>query len=250
MPVCRDVCKPCFRSFRGRIGSALVRDADERRRRTRRRAHNLGGELGPDPRRRVRVREENRAERDGVAPGRISSSASRPVATPPMPTIGSSTRAAGIDGGECDRLQRRAGEPAGAALETRPERPLVEREAADRVHEREAVGARGLGRAGDARRCPGRRARASRRAVARSPRGRRRRSRRRVSGASSTFGQERLSSIAATSSRRRAAAQTSRVVGGREAADRDPERHAELAQPRQVLGEEARRCPGSRGRSS
>ena len=55
------------------------------------------------------------------------------------------------------------------------------------------------------------------------------------SGASSTFGHERLSSIVTSSSR----AHVSAYSCGREAADGDPERQPELAQTRQRLGEEA-----------
>ena len=63
--------------------------------------------------RRGRRRARSRARR-AVAPQASSSSASRPVCTPPMPTIGRLGRAAaGVDGGERDRLQRRPGVAAG-----------------------------------------------------------------------------------------------------------------------------------------
>ena len=85
-----------------------------------------------------------------VAPHATNSSASRPLATPPMPTIGKSRRArARMDRCERDGLQRRAGVAAGAAREHRSQRARVEREAAQRVDEREPVGAGGLDRARD-----------------------------------------------------------------------------------------------------
>ena len=55
-------------------------------------ADNLGRELAAHASGGGRVGEEDRAERDALAPAATNSSASRPVRTPPMPTIGSVDR--------------------------------------------------------------------------------------------------------------------------------------------------------------
>ena len=52
---------------------------------------------------------------------------------------------AGVDCGERDRPQRRAREPSRAAGQDRLQRPLVEGEASDRVHEAEPVRTGGFG---------------------------------------------------------------------------------------------------------
>ena len=129
-----------------------------------------------------------------VAPHATSSKTSRPLCTPPIPTIGNSVaRRAAIHGGERDRLQRRSGVPAGAARERRS-KVCVERDAAQRVDETDPVRARRLDSADALAEIPGMGGKlgverdcgaASRQAatISAAP-----------SGASSTFGQERLSS--------------------------------------------------------
>jgi len=113
-------------------------------------------ELRADPPRRGRVGEQDRPEPDvgrpggdqleRVAPGGDAAHAHDRQAR---------RRGAGIDGRERDRLERRARVAAHPACEPRPERPLVQREPAQRVHEREPIGAGGLDRTGDLREVPG-----------------------------------------------------------------------------------------------
>ena len=248
-PICRDFLALDSRPLvEGGVGRR-VRDADDVVRTGEAERRQLGLQLAPDPGRRAGVGEERGADGDVARAGRQQLER--------VPAAGDSAHAddrqarlaeAGVDGRERDRPQRRTREPARPAREHRLQRPLVQREALDRVDEAEAVGARRLrgprGRAeiGDR----GRELRVQR-LVGDRPHGR--------DHLADVLGHlvdvragevqlERLDLVA-----RADPLGDVHVVLEREAADGDPERHAELGEPRQVLGEEARRSRGSRGRS-
>ena len=154
-----------------------------------------------------------------------------------------------VDGGERDRLQGRSGVASELVPEPRLERLVVEREAADRVHEREAVRACGLDRAGGLREVG---------------RGRRELRVERLSGLRPRRGDElggalgRFLDVRARQvelDRRHFPAVVERgaelgVVVRREAADGDPERDSELGQTRKLVLEQAVDARGSRARSS
>ena len=92
-----------------------------------------------------------------VAPLRSRSRASAPHCTPPIPTIGIPTRAATSRHlREGDRAHRRTGHAARPAAEPGRARARVQRHAAQRVDERDRVGARVLGGGRDRRRRPSR----------------------------------------------------------------------------------------------
>ncbi len=112
-------------------------------------------ELRPDPRGGFRVGEEDGSEGhvgrtggdqlEGVPPGPDTSHADNRK-------LGRA--AARVDGGERDRLERRARVAPDASAETGPQAP-VEREPADRVHEGKAVGSGRLDGPGDLGDVPG-----------------------------------------------------------------------------------------------
>ena len=141
-----------------------------------------------------------------------------------------------VHGCERDRLERRTGETAGAAREHRLQRARIEREPAQRVDEREAVGAGRCDRARDLARRRDARRRASRRAEAASRRGRRRRSRPR-------------NRLLRRRSGRRGSARSPRRRGGERTSRRSPQRRSRRPRSRAAaassrsrgrrLGEEA-----------
>jgi len=135
-----------------------------------------------------------------VAPHATNSSTSRPSARHPFHDRQPGRTAAGVHRCERNRLQRGTGVATRAARECWTQLP-VECDAANRVHEREAVGAGGLDRARHLADIPGsggklgvKRQRGES-AAGGDDLGCR------LSGASSTFGHERFSSMAATSPR-------------------------------------------------
>ena len=195
----------------------------------------LGGELGANSDGRIGVGEEDRAECDGTRSGGDQLERVEPGADSAHADDGQlDGRGAGVDAGERDRLEGRSRVAAHAPAERRPERPLVERKAAEGVDEREPVGAGGLDgarRLGDVPRC--RRELRVERQVGGAPAGRDdlgRALRRLVDVRAGQVQLDRdvLEGCAGLG-----------VVARREAADRHPERHPELAQPRQRLREEA-----------
>ena len=174
-----------------------------------------------------------------AAPAATSSRASSPEPTPPIPTIGHVDRSgARRDARERDRLQRRSGVAAGAAAELRAQRLRVERHAADRVDEREAVRAGGDDRPRRLGDVPGRRRelRVERLRGARAAAGDdlRRRLGRLLDVRAREVELDRLDIGAIVE----ALADAGVVVGG-EAADRDPDAQAEPRERGQRLVEEA-----------
>ena len=100
----------------------------------------LALEFFPHSNGRFRIGEEDRSERER---GRSGGDQLEPVGTcfdPAHPDDGQSGRTiGGEDGSERDRPEHRTGEAPDPGAELRRERALVENEAADGVHEREAV---------------------------------------------------------------------------------------------------------------
>ncbi len=155
-------------------------------------------------------------------------------------------RRAGVDGRQGDRLQGRTGVAAGAAAELRAKRLLVESEPAQRVHERQTVGSRGLHRTRNLGDVPG--CRRELRVQRQARRG-------------ATCGHDLGCALGRLVDVRAGEVQLDRldvlersarlgVLARRESSDRDPERNAELPQPRQRLLRGSARGPGSRARSS
>src|SRR5690349_17714750 len=126
--------EPLRLAMRSCAGLCRVREAMGR---------GLGRELRTDPLRRARVAEENRPQSDvrGARGDQLERvAAGRHAAHPDDREPGRAIRVE--DGGERDRLQRRPRVAARPGAQARRERALVEREPADRVHEREPVRAR------------------------------------------------------------------------------------------------------------
>ncbi len=169
------------------------------------------------------------------APHAISSSASCPVVTPPIPTIGRPRRrVTRVHRCERDGLQRRTGKTARRAREHRLQRARIERSSTQRVDQRETVcahvGDRGRDR-GDVRVCGGKLG------VERD------------CGHRTAGGDDLRRTVRGLVDVRAREVQLDRgdvleccacvcVVRRAEPADGDPERHAELAQTRQLVVEE------------
>ena len=249
MSVLRLVCR-CFlalavfpancgvrsRSRRAQIGASSAADSATRGR--------VAEALGPDG-------HAARPRRPGNRPRRGRD------AMPPMPITGIET-AADTAATCSSAIARTAGPetPPVPPAEPRLARARVERHALERVDERDGVGARPPRPRPPPPRGRSRWASASRSAASRWP-GARARARGAVSSGSapmtspvSTFGQDTLSSISATSSRSPTASGQAGELVAAEAHHRHAQRHRQLGELGQVALEEARRGPCSAGRSS
>ena len=221
---------------RGRFG---VREADCVVGLANAEAGYLACKLGSDPRRRTGVGEENRSKRNRLGTGRDQLER---VASGRDPSHAhdrqARRRVAGIDGRERNRLQRRSREASRAAGQAGPQCLLVEGEAEDRIHEREPVRTRllrGAGDLGDVRRR--RRELRVERLSGRCPRGGDDLPHARRDIVDVRAGDVELDRLDLGPVVEPVAEMG--VVGNCEGADRDPDRHAELAQPRQRVREEA-----------
>ena len=249
---------PCLQGFLARRRApASRRSGDDRPRSLRRRCVKLAS----DPRAPAAgSRKLSVPTATSVAPAREQiARRARPLCTPPMPTIGIATaRGDRADLRERDRADRRARQPAGAAAEPRLARLRgCERHPAQRVDQRDGVGA-GLLR--PPRRPPATsaafgvsltisglavsgRTRVEQRARV-SP------GRRRSSSPVSTFGQETLSSSAATSSRSANALDERGQLLAAEAHHVDDQRHRQRGELRAGRARGSPRAPCWAARSS